>query len=544
MIAAYMNWLISKLRLYRLEAGYSFALSAVLAFGHILSNYDNIDVVPLGAARILGYALFFVAICAGILTLLIILRHKLLKNTGAPKIANKPIFSAIRSNTNKWLLLSAVIFVLYLPLVLLAHSVLSWDSWSSIRQVTGAEELSDHHPVIFTAFVGIFVHIGLAFGSLGLGTILFSLAQSAILAMVFAKVILFLQKEGAPKGFLVFSFIFYAVLPVNAMAGLVMWKDILFTGVGLLLLMMVVTLSWSGNKFFTAKNYAYFSITVFLFCALRHNALYAYVLFAALFAFICRRAFSIKKLILLFALPIMVYVAYSGIVTLIAKPGSVGEMLSVPMQQIARTVTYHGDSISGEDRTIINEILPYNQLGALYNPWASDPVKSTFRAEAFEADISKYASLWFRLAMQHKKTYVASFLYNTYGYLYPLYVSNSPTDILLNNYDQLNTPQEYRNPVNTPASKSAVEAYRDAFISIIPVMQNIGFYILTSTLAIYIAIIRKRKELLGVFIILVGMFFTVILGPINSEFRYMYIFCAAIPLIFGVALYGKSKIRP
>jgi hypothetical protein len=422
----------------------------------------------------------------------------------------------------------------------MCFSVLTPDSWSSIGQSTGETPLNNAHPIIFTAFISIFIHIGLLFGSLEFGAILFSLAQSAILAMIFAQIIVWMRREKISRGAIITTLLFYAILPINAIAGIIMWKDILFAGFGLLFLLLLRQLYVEKDEFFTNKNIFYFISFAFLFCTWRTNGIYAYVLFSILIIAINHKTFFKTKYLLVLLSPILLFIIYSALSSIISISTSKVEAMSVPLQQIARTVKYHSASISEEDRNTINEILPLEQLSEKYNPNLSDPVKSSFNTKAFNENKEKYIKLWFKLFMEHKKTYSAAFLYNAYGYTYPFYPSSTTTDIVLDNASHFNAPEGYSDSAYNYGSKLAVGKYRDLIMSTMPLLRNIGFYTCIILLGAYVAIIRRRRELTGVFIILLSLFITTILGPVNGEFRYLYLFVIATPFIIGAAYSGHN----
>ena len=189
------------------------------------------------------------------------------------------------------------------------------------------------------------------------------------------------------------------------------------------------------------------------------------------------------------------------------------------------------------------EILPYEKLDENYNPGLSDPVKSSLNDAVFNEDKGRYIKLWFELLFNHTKTYVAAFLYNTYGYTYPLLSSPITTDILLDNSSVYNADSGYSNSAYRSDGKIFVGEYRDLIMSIFPVLRNVGFYTFLILLAAYVAIVRKKRELIGVFIVLSCLFLTTIMGPVNGEFRYLYLFVIATPFIVGAAFTGFNINR-
>ena len=94
------------------------------------------------------------------------------------------------------------------------------------------------------------------------------------------------------------------------------------------------------------------------------------------------------------------------------------EILTVPIQQLARTYKFNKDVFSTEEIKILHEILPEEAL-ALYNPKLSDPVKYRFQNAAYAADKSKYIGLGLKIGLKKPLAYVNAWLVNSYGFWYP-----------------------------------------------------------------------------------------------------------------------------
>jgi hypothetical protein len=522
----------------KFEVLFSAIFAFLLTSGYLLSTYDALDVVHPGKLSILAYFCGSIVLWGAILLGLLAIKRTYALKDGVR--TSKVRFLASLSDKRLWLISSLAIFICYLPVVLLCFSILSPDSWDTIGQLTGKIELNNVHSVIFTAFVGIFIHLGLLFGSLEFGTLLFSVAQTAILALIFAKMIVWMRSEGIGGGAIITAFLFYAILPVNAVAGVIMWNDVLFSGFGLLLLLLLRQLFVERTAFFTNKNIVYFVALAFLFCAWRNNGAYAYALFAILAIAIYRKTFfSIKYLSLLLS-PLLLFAVYTIFISFISRPTPISETMNVPIQQIARTVKYHEGSLTNEERRKIGKILPFDQIDKTYDPNLADPVRNSLDPAAFSADKGGYAKLWLELFKDHKKTYVAAYLYNSYGYTYPFHPSSTTTDVIIDNTSPHNADRGYSDSAYKRGTKAAVMNYRDFIMSIVPILHNIGLYTFIMLLGLYVAIIRRRKELTGVFILLASLFLTVIVGPVNGEFRYLYLFVLAAPFIIASVFSGYS----
>ncbi len=528
--------------LYKTEIIFATLVGLIIACGYALSKNSLIDITPLSPYTTLPYILAAIVISVLLFILLLSLKQLISNKKHSIKETILPDYS----DRKLWLVISVIIFCFYLPVIVFGVSVATPDSWNSISQITGGSALSGAHPIIFTLFLGFFIKVGLIFDSLQLGLILFSIAQSTVIAIIFARVIVWMRAQGLGKWPILATLAFYAVLPVNAVAGIIIWKDVLFAGFGLLLLMSLRDIYVNKGEFNSKKSIALFVIFAFLFCVWRNNGLYVYILFAALAVVLhYRLLFKKTTLIAILAAPIILAFVYTGVTSVVtSNTTSTAESLSVPLQQIARVVKYHGDTLSDTEKRAIDEILPYDKLSSLYNPSLSDPVKSSFDVEVFKINKAKYVKLWLRLLIDYPRTFVLSFVYNFYGYLYPFYESSTTTDILMDNEIHFNAPPDYKDTPQVLGYKSILSKYKDILMSAVPLLNNIGFYVCIVILCLYVAIIRRKKELIGVFIVLAGLFITTILGPVNSEFRYLYLFVVATPfLVSSVYIPNISKRR-
>ena len=519
---------------------FSIIFTAIFVFGYILTNNDAFELTiskPESIVYILTSIVLFFAIYFG----LSVVRNLINNNKQTSK--SRVIFLKNIPDSKLWVMISIFIFLCYIPIILLSSSELTYDSWNIIAQSTGQLPLTNAHPVIFTAFVSIFTKLGIAVGNINLGITMFTFVQSAILSVIFGKITIWQRRIGMRTYGVLATLLFYTILPINSFAGTVFWKDILFAGFGLLLLQKILQLQIEKNSFFTKKNILLFIVYGFLFSILRNNGLYAYILFFVCIILLNRKAFFNKKHLLLLFSPVLLAVLYLLPVTLTVGPASSVESLSVPLQQISRTVKYHSASMSDADKEIINEIFPYSELGERYNPGLSDPIKWVFNKSAFDNNKSKYIGEWIKLSYKYPKTYIAAFMYNTYGYLYPFKDSSTTTDLVINNADQINAFSGYSDSSYQWGGKKVLTKYRDVISSTLPQIRNIGFYSCVILFALYISLIMKNRSLDGVFFLLMSLFITVILGPVNGEFRYLYLFVIALPLIYS-ALFSKIKIKP
>jgi hypothetical protein len=103
------------------------------------------------------------------------------------------------------------------------------------------------------------------------------------------------------------------------------------------------------------------------------------------------------------------------------QPALETENWSAPLQQVARAVA--GNELTEDEKTVVNAVLPVDELQAAYNGELSDPVKALWRADATVEQKSAFFGVWLRLGLREPATYLSALFHNGYGYLLPGYVS-------------------------------------------------------------------------------------------------------------------------
>ena len=532
--------ILPKIRQYLLEILFSFVLAAISVSGYLLSTYDALDIMPIGGRFFVAHAIGFLIIWAVWFLVFLFIKNR----SSSTIYANKnPLLNKL-SYKKFWFVVFVTLLIFYIPPAIAMVGNLSYDSWNVIAQINEELPLNNGHPLIYTALMGVFIKTGQFIGDTNTGILLFSIFQTTLLAAIFATIIAWMRELKVSSTIVIASIVFYAIIPVNTLAGTVLWKDILFSSLGLLLLLFVRRLYVEHNNFFTKKNVAFFILLAFLFSTLRHNGFYAYVLAATLMIAINHRTFFSKKYLILFATPIALVLIYTNLISMILPPSSTpsGATLIIPMQQLARTAKYHLDDLSPQNREKLQQIIKINDGEVAYGAGLSDVAGRNFDVAEFNSNKAEYISLWANLLILYPKTFLAATAYNTYGYTYPFHNSTTTTDIIWNNCFQENAPRGCQEIAMENKNKEMIGHYRNLVSSTIPLQDNIGLYVCIMITLLYVSIIRRKKELIGVFILLGSLFLSVAAGPVNGDFRYLYLFVIAVPFVMA-SVYAPSKFK-
>ena len=205
-----------------------------------------------------------------------------------PKIDKYNIKNKKSIINKKWLifLISFLcIFLCWLPYFLTFFpGTISPDSLSELTMVIeNFTKMSDHHPILHVLFIGIPYKIGYTLLGTANGGVAFStLTQMLCMASIFSSFILFLYNRKTSDIILLITLLFYSILPMHGYFSIVMWKDVMFAGMLLLLTMQLIKiLEKEKNSELSFCSLIPFIIVSILCVFFRNNAIYMYVILAA-----------------------------------------------------------------------------------------------------------------------------------------------------------------------------------------------------------------------------------------------------------------------
>lgn len=320
---------------------------------------------------------------------------------------------------------AGLIFVCYLPVFLAVYpGFFVYDAQDELMQVI-TRNFSTHHPLLHVLLMGGIIQLVYKIsGSYNLGIACYTLFQMAALSCVYAWCLKRLKKEGMGLFGRVLTALYFGLCPVIVMFSLCSAKDGLFTGMLLIMVVLFRELCRAPEEFFYKKTHvALLGTSSFFMMMLRHNGFYAFLVFAVLLLLLYRKPEFVKRrkaILLLFAVVFSGYLLINEGLTAVfhADASENQELLTVPVQQMARVYQTEEDTLSEEDKNTLYEILPEEALSR-YVPKVSDGVKIDFNNEAYSQNPGKYLKLWFKLGAQHPFTYLNAWFMTSYGFWYP-----------------------------------------------------------------------------------------------------------------------------
>lgn len=421
-----------------------------------------------------------------------------------------------------------------------------WDSWGQISQVLGKQQMTAHHTVLSTWLHGWLFLAGRALGSDNLGVFFYIVLQFVVCAWVFGQVTAFAAKLGCTRWVQYAVTAFFALDPIWGVFIQTQVKDTLYTGLFVLFVLKTADLllfpqEWQGK----AKRLAAYAVLGVLCCLLRKNGIYSVVPMLLASAFVVSEK-RLHRPVLAVLLAVCIGAAGFDVFTekvLDIPAGSVGEALSVPMQQTARYIRDFGYDVTDEERAAIDAVLDYDAIAQSYMPELSDGVKQYYKNPG-KGDLARYMLTWAKMLFKHPSSYLEAFHANSHGY-YTITKCRAINDYYTFNNDicmqmfEMDVRYLDKSGYLRYAFVQALSAFEK--LPLVGLCTSIGFMAwLTAVLGVWLAR-RKAKPVLPILLGLGIFWLTCVASPVNDCMRYFLPVAGCLPLIFCLALYFSKK---
>lgn len=319
-----------------------------------------------------------------------------------------------------------VIFLFWLPCFLAYYpAICAYDTPIQLGQCA-AGMWNDHHPYIHTWVMNAFWQLGKGmFGNADTGMALYALFQMTVLSGAFAVSMLLLKRRRCRNTVLYLLLAFSCLYPYHMFMAVSVTKDSLFAPFLLLAAVLCYCILIDRrNELKWNKTDVALLISVLPAMWFRNNARYAVMLFVFLLLLVSIFGKREKKLYIRMFL-VTAAGLLLGLVSLSVsyraanvQQGDRREMLSMPIQQLARTMYYHEDSIEPETRQFLGNVM-LNEAWKEYNPAISDPVKRNVYTGYIKNNFSGFIKIYLQLFLRYPGDFINAALAVDAGYLYP-----------------------------------------------------------------------------------------------------------------------------
>lgn len=329
-----------------------------------------------------------------------------------------------------WGLSFGLILLCFLPGFLAYYpGICAYDTTIQLGQVAGGT-YNDHHPIAHTLLLAGSMRLGdVIFGDVNAGLAMLVFLQMLLLAGTFAWGIVRLAHYGVKRWILIGLQIFAMCYPFHIYMSVSVCKDVFFSIFFLLQMLALYEMIKSGKFAGFDVLFVISSVGMQLF---RNNGRYAMLVLmamlvlAVLFAKGARRFFCRITIECLLAL-VIGSLCINGLFEVTkAEQGDRREMLSMPIQQLARCMIYHGGvgvmpeddaSMKAEDIALVNDFL-LDESYKEYRPDIADPVKRHTNTYVVRYRTGEFVRMYLGLLGEYPGDFINATLAVNAGFLY------------------------------------------------------------------------------------------------------------------------------
>ncbi len=411
------------------------------------------------------------------------------------------------------------------------------------------QDFSTHHPLLHTLFLGVCVMFGMEHsidGSISFGLGIYSVIQVALMAGIFAYACHWLRKQKAALWARIAVTLFFGLFPFYSFWVFNSQKDILFGGLTLLFLLQMVNL-WQGEN----KGWRFIVRMVILviisalMMLLRNNGMYALILAMPLIILWLKGTRIWITVAICASIGLALGCNQLMIATLDAEVPCKIELLSVPLQQIARTLRDYPEAIEEDTDEVILTLYGEGITPDLfYHEQISDPVRWQAYYSQVDDNLGDLFSLWIRMGLKYPQSYLEAFFVQNLPYYLP------GSDMLYNFMPEVKVNELEIFPVEIysyfPELKEDFLSYHETLtfydIPGVTILTDVGFYVWLSFIGFGYAWYKKQKHWMACFAFLFAIWISCLAGPV-AIMRYMLSFYYAIPILLVVLIKPTEKME-
>jgi hypothetical protein len=432
---------------------------------------------------------------------------------------------------------SIAVFSLYLlgffPGIMTMDSFVQWEQMHS-------NQYNDWHPVVHTWFLKLITQVWDYPAAVAIVQILF-------MSIVFGYGMYTFEKHGAPKWILYAVTAVFALMPLNGIYSVTLWKDVLYSTFLMLFTILLFNIVKTDGKWLrNPGSLLLFFLASIGFSFFRHNGFAVFVVTMAIFFIIYR-----LKLTRMYAVALVIVVLHFVITGPVfkyfhVKPSDPNEAYSVPIQQIGRVIAY-GGNITKKQLDFYDKVLPIEEWRTKYTPDFADPIKGNpkYNREFLYAHKDEFFKHWLELCKQNPKMVAMAYadlsalvweIHPTNGYSL-IYASEPPGETVLKEH---NIKVVYGNQHVKSMLQSVLAKIGDSYLRILYRPATYLFMILLFT---FIIIIKRNWKLSLIALPVLLNTGTIAAALPAQDVRYLYANFLIVLIMFLAAIKPTMKKR-
>ncbi|MBE5800758.1 MAG: hypothetical protein E7319_00530 [Clostridiales bacterium] len=402
------------------------------------------------------------------------------------------------------------------------------------------EDHSTHHPLIHTLVLGACLMLGIDLSPEGYATnglALYCGIQMVVVAGCVAYACWWMKRRGVPVWARLIVTLLFALNPFYAPWTFYSQKDVIFGVLVMVFCLQLVDLWRFGMKPLRLISFVLIAVLMMLF---RNNGIYA---LALLIPFVLWWAKGKRiGMTALLAGCMALYIAVNSLMVnvLDAEKGSNVEILSVPLQQIARTLKVDPDAVAVDTEGVIETLYWDVNPADAYHEMISDPVKWPVDYELLDENIPGLLSLWFRMGAGHLKPYAEAFLIQNQPYLLPYSEMLYHFDFSVNQIEWFPIEQTSFLPQLRAAYETYDQSLRFLNIPGTHLFADAAFYVWLCIAGFGYACYRQKRGLMMALGFLLAIWITCLLGPV-AIMRYMLGLFYTVPVLIACLLIPQGS---
>lgn len=515
----------------------SILYSTMLILGFQLDNYNGI---------IYNAKTLITLICLPFLIFLIV--NKILLLFTSLKIKNDNI---VNEKKLKLSIFGGIFIPWLLGFLALFPGIYGYDAGFQFMQFDILETgVTSHFSILYSYIFYFFVNLGnTLFNSYQIGFAIYSFMQLNFLSFVAYKVCYYIYTKFKNIKILIGAISFFALSPFNMILAISSCQDSIFAGIFVLVILQTLKMVENNSDFWSSwKQPLLYFILVFLLCAIRNNAFYAFIITIPFgLIFLKKNKFKFAVLSLLVITIFQVYKGPIHNLLNVKKGNSLKEMSSVIVQQLGRIYCYKRDTLTDEELTYITQLIPQNILEIYqFSPCISDSLKGSLNDDFLKSDFSSFIKNYFSIGLKNPETYLEAFLLNNIGTWYPN--KTYPDSRMYHpyiEYEMLDAKKWNENYIVIERNSlfPAYEKLLNIFVNktawnnipIVSTLFSAGTYFFIFIFVIFYLIYTKKYNFFIPLSLVLGLYLTILLAPVTL-YRYIYPIILSIPLICSTIL--------
>lgn len=440
----------------------------------------------------------------------------------------------IKNQSKTFYCICGLMLILWLPTIIMSFpGNITYDTGTSIIYHLGIDRGNVNNPFLQNIIFGNVYKIGEALGNIDISVFLYCIFQVFCFAACISKGLVILLNNGCPIKIILLIVMLYGCLPFVPMYVFCMGKDSSFGLIILWFSLQLFELLKDDKKFFSKSLKIIllgFSATLL---GLLRNAMYIISIISFILCILLGKCQKQNKNILI-SLIVIVIAINIGLPKFMHIPdGTIGEMLSIPLQQTGYYVNSYEDEITEKEKNGIESVIQFTALYK-YNPDISDPIKAEFNNEATKEELKEYFRIWFLQFKKHPLSYFKATILGTYGYYSPIVDKSNIKPHCFYGYS-IDSMVFEKTLIEANDNKYLdllrVADERAMNLPVIGVWSKIGIYTWLLAVAFVYILTRKKYKYIPCLVPAIMVFLQCIISPVNGYFRYAFPMIITVPII-------------